>query len=185
MNSKQLTKQDNISDVKLLHTTKINWGSFRLDIYNATGLSPSQPIAEHPVGFSEAAEYLVFVTYLLEGMSQSDPHKLLSNLPRVSMHFLQYTFLVNVSFADIHTTLEDLRGRTAAQYVVHDNCILATGPLTVWYDAIVMNLTHPNMLTFNTRLILDKIYLLLGREGLSSLFTKFNKTTLDDGTFVL
>lgn len=185
MNSKQLTLINDPADVKLLHITKINWGDLRLDIFNATGLSPSAPIAQHSVEFSEAAEYLVFVSYLLLGAVDNDPHKLLLNLPRVSMNFLQYTFLINVDISEANATLESLRGRTGAQYVVQDNCILATGPLTVWYDSIVMNLTYPNMLTFNTRLILDKIYILLGREGLSSLFTKFNKTTLDDGTFTL
>ncbi|KKL49242.1 hypothetical protein LCGC14_2317480, partial [marine sediment metagenome] len=62
-------------------------------------------------------------------------------------------------------------------------CILGTGPLSVWYDAIVLNLTHTRISMNNTRILLNKMMLLFEKEGLHALFP--NKNMLADGTFLL
>jgi hypothetical protein len=145
---------------------------------------PSSLIHQSPVTFKEQAEQLLFLAYLLTDTDEK-PDTLIRNIPRICLDFLHYTFLI---ICDIETH-KDLREKTRAQYIVENMedvyCVLGTGSLSVWHDAIVTNLAHTNLKSKNTRLILDAIYLYLTQEGLQSIFTPFTKKPEKNGTFIL
>lgn len=162
-------------------SVKVNWPVLRKTVSQVTGLQPSSQVASSPIQFSEPAEFLLFAAYLSN--ITGDPHNVLLTLPRECMNFLHYTFLI----ACDEDTTRDLRERTRAHYTMTDvrngYCILGTGPLSVWHDAVVLNLTHPRSLVAGTRILLDKLLLFFEREGLHALFP--NKKSLEDGTFLL
>lgn len=167
---------------------KVDWPLLRKAVSQATGLRPSDRIAQSPVKFTEAAEYLLFAAYLYLDVSEDDPHKILLNLPRECLDFLHYSFLI----ACDRDVIEDLREKTRAHYTMTDvgrgYCVLGTGPLSVWHDAIVLNLTHPtaNLKGFQgTRLLLNKLMLFFEKEGLQALFRDTTKKQLPDKTFLL
>jgi hypothetical protein len=168
--------------------TKVDWPLLRKTVAQATGFSPSTRIAQSPVNFSEVAEYLTFTAYLYLDITEDDPHKVLTNLPRECMDFMHYTFL----FACTHEVTEDLREKTRAHYTMTDlgkgYCVLGTGPLSVWHDAVVLNLTHPLMslkAMKGTRTLLNKLLLFFESEGLYALFSRYGKKQLGDKTFLL
>ena len=170
-------------DLIIVSRTKIEWPILRKTVFHATGFQPSSVIAQCPVNFSEQAEYLLFAAYLILDVTDEDAHNLLLNLPREALDFLHYTFLI----ACDENVAIDLREKTRAHYTMTDigkgYCILGTGPLSVWYDAIVLNLTHTRISMNNTRILLNKMMLLFEKEGLHALFP--NKNMLADGTFLL
>lgn len=167
---------------------KVDWPLLRKTASQATGLRPSGRIAQSPVKFSEAAEYLLFAAYLYLDTQEDDPHRILLNLPRECLDFLHYSFMIACG----PDTVNDLREKTRAHYTMTDMgrgyCVLGTGPLSVWYDAVVLNLTHPQMAfksMANTRLLLDKLMLFFEKEGLQALFRDTTKKQLPDKTFLL
>ncbi len=177
-----------IPELIVVSCTKIEWPVLRKTVSQVTGLQPSSIIAQSPVKFSQQAEFLLFTAYLYLDIHDEDPHNVLLTLPRECMDFLHYTFLI---LCDQSTT-EDLREKTRAHYTITDvgkgYCVLGTGPLSVWYDAIVLNLTHPRMAykSFQgVRTLLNKLLLFFEREGLYALFSKYNKKQLKDKTFLL
>lgn len=171
------------SNLIIVSRTRVEWPVLRKTVSQATGFQPSSRIAQCPVSFSEQAEYLLFAAYLILDITEEDPHNLLLNLPREAMDFLHYTFLIACD-AD---TASDLREKTRAHYTMTDlgrgYCILGTGPLSVWYDAIMLNLTQPRAAWKETRLLLNKMLLLFEKEGLQALFP--HKNVLPDKTFLL
>jgi hypothetical protein len=177
------------SEVVIVSRTVVDWPLLRKTVSQVTGLRPSEHISQSPVTFTEQAEALIFAAYLyLDTPSATDPHKMLSNLPRECLDFLHYTFLIGCD----RDVVDDLREKTRAHYSMVDvgrgYCILGTGGLSVWYDAIVLNLTNPNMAlksVSNTRLLLDKLLLLLCKEGLHALFSQYTRKQLPDRTFLL
>jgi len=181
MPKKKLSNSAQYTVLKLINRTLIDWDVLRTDTYDISGLTPSSVADRCPLKFTPTAEYLIFVSCLLLGNTDEEAHNLLINVPRESLNFIQYTFLMDGN----SQTLSYLRGKTGAAYVSHENCILATGSLAVWYDAIILNLTRPHTLSLDCRLIFDKMFLMFERDGLSAIFTNYNKKTLEDGSFVL
>lgn len=168
--------------------TKVDWPDLRKNVSQVTGLQPSARIAQSPVKISEAAETVLFPAYMLLDVTDKEPHNLLLELPRECMDFLHYTFLI----ACDRDVVEDLREKTRAHYTMTDvgrgYCVLGTGPLSVWYDAVVLNLTHPQMAykaMRSARVFFDSLMLLLEKEGLQALFSKYSKKSLQDKTFLL
>jgi hypothetical protein len=169
-------------------STQIDWPNLRKSVANATGIRPSDIIAQSPVKFSEKAEFLLFTAYLYLDSTEENPHTLLLNLPRECLEFLHYTFIIACG----PDTINDLREKTRAHYTMTDlgkgYCVLGTGPLSVWFDAITLNLIHPYMNTkgyYSTRIIFDKLMLFFEKEGLSAIFSKYIKKSLPDKTFLL
>lgn len=173
------------SNLIIVSRVKVEWPVLRKTISQVTGLQPSSMIDQCPVNFSPNAEFLLFAAYLILNSTEEDPHNLLINLPREAMDFLHYTFLIACNT----DTAVDLREKTRAHYTMMEiergYCVLGTGPLSVWFDAIVLNLTHPRTMIGSTRILFDKMMLLLEKEGLHAIFSKFNKKTLEDKTFLL
>ena len=140
---------------------------------------------QSPFSFSEAAEMLVFSAVLF-GVSESDPLKILRNLPRCCLDMLHYSFLIAAS----DQAADDMRCMTDISCAIHRKpgtdavLILGTGTLTAWYDAITLNLTQTDV-DWSLRLTLDKVFLLLEREGLQVLFDNYAKKALPDKTFLL
>lgn len=167
----------------IVSRTQVEWPVLRKTVLQATGFQPSSVIAQCPVSFSKNAEFLLFAAYLILDITEEDAHKLMLHLPREAMDFLHYTFLI----ACDRDIIEDLREKTRAHYTITDcgrgYCVLGTGPLSIWYDAIMLNLRVSWKGMKNTRLLLNKMLLLLEREGLQALFPP--KTSLPDGTFLL
>jgi hypothetical protein len=167
---------------------KVDWPTLRKNVSQATGLRPSDRIAQSPVKFTEAAEYLLFAAYLYLDITEDDPHRVLLNLPRECLDFLHYSFLI----ACERSIIEDLREKTRAHYTMTDvgrgYCVLGTGPLSVWYDAVVLNLTHPQLALKGmgpTRVLFNKLMLFFEKEGLQALFRDTAKKQLPDKTFLL
>jgi hypothetical protein len=157
-------------------------------VSNATDKTPSGALAQGPVKFTEAAEFLLFAAAIYLDDHLDDPLKILRTLPRECMDVLSYTFVIACS----DDTLRDLREKTRAHYSVCEAhkgfCILGTGPLSVWYDALVINLTHQETPLWGdkeTRILFDKMLLLLEKEGLRNLFDGGRKKALPDKTFLL
>jgi hypothetical protein len=177
-----------MAHIEIVSRSKIEWPLLRKTISDATGLQPSSSIRQSHVKFSDAAEALIFGAYLILDITDEDPHDVLLNLPRECLEYLHYTFLIACS----RDTVDDLREKTNANYIMLDvgssYCVLGTGPLSVWYDAITLNLTYPRMSWkgfHGTRLLLNKMLYLFEKEGLQALFSKYNKKQLPDKTFLL
>lgn len=166
----------------------VDWKLLRKTVFDVTGLQPSSIIAQSPVKFTEVAEYLLFVAYLYLDITDEKPYNVLLSLPRECMEYVHYTFLIGCD----RDVVEDLREKTRAHYTLTDvgkgYCVLGTGSLSIWYDAIILNLTHPRLAlkaSYGTRILFDKLMLFLEKEGLSQLFSNYIKMPLKDKTFML
>ncbi len=175
-------------EIVVVARTKVDWLILRKGISQVIGLQPSSIIAQSPVKFSEAAEHLLFVAYLVLDITDEDPHKVLLTLPRECMEFLHYSFLIICD----NMVVDDLKEKTRIHYTITDvgrgHCVLGTGSLSVWYDAIVLNLTHPRMSyksMGDTRAFFNKLLLFFEKEGLYALFSSYTKKSLSDKTFLL
>lgn len=175
-------------NLKIVSKVQVDWLPLRENVLKGTGLQPSLTIAQCPVKISSAAEYLLFAAYLYLDDYSLEPRNLLLNLPRECMEFLHYSFLIECE----PLLLDDLREKTNAHYASIDMgkyyCILGTGSLAVWYDAIILNLEYPSInwkSPRGLRVLLNKMLLLFEKEGLYSVFAKYVKNQMKDGTFLL
>lgn len=177
-----------IPSVTLISRTQVEWPTLKGTVAKVVGYSPASIFDQYPVKLSEQAQYLVYAACLHLDTPNIDPLHILRHLPHEMLDFLHYSFLIGCT----DEVMRDLREKTRAHLSIVDlgkgYCILGTGPLGVWYDAIVLNLTHPQLALKslnNTRILLDKIMLLFEREGLQHVFYPYTKKTLPDKTFLL
>lgn len=175
-----------IPEVILISRIDVDWPTLRKNIHVASGQSPSNLIAQCPVKFSQAAEYLVFAACLKYNFVNKDPLQILRTLPHEILNFLHYSFLFACD-SETYNTLRILNDIVLAQIQVSDGvyCILGTGTLFDWKEAITLHLSHRVIYEKNYRILFDKLLILMEQEGLGELFSEYRKKSLPDKTFVL
>jgi len=173
-------------EVILISKTEVDWSTLRKNIFVATNLTPSSLIAQCPVTFSPAAEYLIFAAYLKYDFIIKDPLQILRTMPRDILAFLQYSFLVACDKETLDT-LRDMVNIVWCINKVENNkyCVLGTGPLFDWWYYIILYLSSVVTYEKNYRVLFDKLLILLEQEGLGELFYEYRKKSLLDKTFLL
>lgn len=172
-------------EVILISRVEVDWPTLRKNISVVLNRSPSDFIAQSPVKFTPAAEYLIFAAYLKYEFKNKDPLQILRTLPHEILNFLHYSFLVACD-KETYENIRDYTGIIWCPIKVYDNyCILGTGSLFDWWYYITLHLSQSINYSREYRIFLDKVLLLLEKEGLRELFNDYSKKALPDKTFLL
>ena len=164
--------------IQIVAQTVVDWPVLRRLASEMVGLCPSNQIKQYPVEFSPEAETVLFPA-MLKYEQVTNVLDLMRCLPRECMDFLHYTILISCS----PIVLEDIREQTRIHLVTQDigraYCVLGTGPLSVWFDAIVLLLTEQTPILKTevaTKQVFTDILMELRKRGLSAIFDKYTIT---------
>ena len=170
--------------VEILSAIQIDWPSFKATLDKALNERPDRILAQYPVPIKEDAEYLLYIASLV-GIPIHNPLDTLRNLPHNLLDFLHYTMLIACGELTYKEFLSCTRLNIVAKQVDLAHILLVAGPMTMWYDTVIFNLSKDWKYSVDTRILIDKILLTFEKRGLKELFANFNRKPLKDGTFLL
>ena len=151
--------------IELLSSVKINWPAFRATIDKALNERPDRILAQYPVAFSDDAEFLLYLASL-NGISINNPLDVLRTLPHDMLAYLHYTVMVACDVETCKQFSESTRLNIITKQKDIVYILLVTGPMTLWFDTIVLNLTRDWKYAKSTRFLIDKLLLLFEKQGL-------------------
>lgn len=159
----------------LIASTNVDWIKYLQESNIAIARSLTSSLDKQQL---QATGLPAFLCTLAELRKQnSDPIKAIRYYSELLKHVMLSFFVTT----DENSILEILQ--TTDLSVIGNEAYVISGTLLQWQQSVV-SCTRESV-SFDTRLLFDKIYLLLDRNGLSEIFAAWNKRRLQDQTFTL
>lgn len=156
----------------LIASTEVDWTKFLQEADNIIARSPTKSLDKQGTGAFGLAAFLACIGECQK--PNTDPVKAL----RYNSDLLRH---VALSFL-IHTTKDSIFEIMQVTTLAISG-IVATGNLAQWQSAVITCCSENTL--FETRLLFDKIYILIDRIGLGEVWSLHNKRKLTDGTFIM
>lgn len=164
-----------IPEAYLIASTNVDWIKFLKESNIALTRSLTSSLDKQQLEATGLPAFLCTIQELLK--PGYDPIRAL----RYESHLLKHvmlSFFVTTTAESIYQIMQI----TDLAIAGHGSAIIS-GSLKAWQDAVITCAKEST--SFETRLLFDKIYILLDRQGLSEIFAAWSKRKLTDQTFVL